>query len=162
MFDLRSRFRYCTQKLTVTLLSQPTWGYVGSTPIREVTVDSNNVTQPEVIVRGRHLDLGEFWVQHVREKTVALSRFGAEVTSFDVEVMHETNPRQASQAWQVEISAFMRKAPLRASGTGPEAEVAFERARETLEQQLRREKRRGRWSRHGSGATAKVARLLRG
>ena len=125
-------------------------------------MDINEVSQPEVIVRGRHLDLGEFWVQHVREKTAALSRFGLDITSFDVEVIHETNPRQASQAWQVEIAAFTRKAPVRAKGAGPEAEIAFERARETVEQQLRRAKRRGRWSRHGTGATAKVARLLRG
>lgn len=128
-------------------------------------MDSNDVTQaPEVVVRGRHLDLGEFWVQHVREKTALLARFGLDVTGFDVEVLHESNPRQASQAWQVEIAARTRGtgAPLRAKGAGHEAEVAFERARETLEQQLRRTAKRTRWSRHGNRATAKVARLLRG
>lgn len=126
-------------------------------------MDSNNsVQQPEVIVRGRHLDLGEFWVEHVREKTAALARFGLGIRGFDVEVLHETNPRQASQAWQVEIAAFTGGVPARAKGAGPEAEVAYERARETLEQTLRRAAKRGRWSRHGTGATAKVARLLRG
>lgn len=126
-------------------------------------MDNDNVTQqPEVVVQGRHLDLGEFWVEHVREKTAALARFGLGITGFNVEVMHETNPRQASQAWQVEIAAYTKGIPLRAKGAGHEAEVAFERARETLEEQLRRASKRGRWSRHGSGATAKVARLLRG
>jgi len=126
-------------------------------------VDTNNTTQqPNVVVRGRHLDLGEFWVTHVREKTLPLARFGLGVTRFDVEVVHETNPRQSSQAWQVEIAAITLGKPLRAKGAGPEAEIAFERARETLELQLRRAAKRGRWSRHGSGATAKVARLLRG
>lgn len=126
-------------------------------------MDTNKpVEMPEVVVRGRHLDLGEFWVQHVREKTSALARFGLGISRFDVEVLHETNPRQASQAWQVEIAAFTQGAPARAKGAGPEAEIAFERARETLEHTLRRASKRGRWSRHGSGATAKVARLLRG
>lgn len=126
-------------------------------------MDSNSpVQQPEVVVRGRHLDLGEFWVQHVREKTAGLARFGLDISKFDVEVSHETNPRQSSNAWQVEIAAFTQGAPARAKGAGPEADVAFERARETLELQLRRAAKRGRWSRHGSGATAKVARLLRG
>jgi ribosomal subunit interface protein len=126
-------------------------------------VDNNNpVQQPEVIVRGRHLDLGEFWVQHVREKTALLARFGMDITRFDVEVLHQGNPRQSSQAWQVEIAAITLGVPARAKGSGPEAEVAFERARETLEHRLRRAAKRGRWSRHGSGATAKVARLLRG
>ena len=126
-------------------------------------MDTNNVTPtPEVVVRGRHLDLGEFWVQHVREKTSQLARFGLDVTGFDVEVSHETNPRQTSQAWQVEIAAFTRGTPLRAKAAGAEAEIAFERARETLEQQLRRSAKRSRWSRHGQRATAKVARLLRG
>ncbi len=118
--------------------------------------------QPDVVVRGRHLELGEFWVEHVREKTAALARFGLGITRFDVEVTHEANPRQASQAWQVEVAAFTRSTPIRAKGAGEKAEIAFERARETLEQQLRRAAKRGRWSRHGSGATAKVARLLRG
>lgn len=126
-------------------------------------MDSNETTsQPNVVVRGRHLDLGDIWVGHVREKTASLSRFGLGTTSFDVEVIHETNPRQSSRAWKVEIAAFTRKGPVRASGHGAEADVAFERARETLEHKLRRLAKRSRWSRHGNGATAKVARLLRG
>ena len=84
-----------------------------------------NGKQPEVIVRGRHLDLGEFWVDHVKEKTAALDRFGINILRFDVEVSHETNPRQSSKAWLVEISAIGDAAPWRAKGTGPEAEVAF-------------------------------------
>lgn len=124
--------------------------------------NTNATTQPDVVVRGRHLDLGEYWVQHVREKTLPLARFGLEITSFDVEVEHETNPRQASLAWHVEITAFTRKTPLRATGEGEKAEIAFERARETLEQQLRRNSKKNRWSRHGNGATARIARLLRG
>ncbi|MHB0928145.1 MAG: HPF/RaiA family ribosome-associated protein [Candidatus Nanopelagicales bacterium] len=126
-------------------------------------MDTNDATQqPDVIVRGRHLELGEFWVEHVREKTVALARFGLGISRFDVEVTREANPRQASQAWQVEVAAITRGTPIRAKGAGEKAEIAFERARETLEHQLRRAAKRGRWSRHGSGATAKVARLLRG
>ena len=66
-----------------------------------------NGKQPEVIVRGRHLDLGEFWVDHVKEKTAALDRFGINILRFDVEVSHETNPRQSSKAWLVEISAIV-------------------------------------------------------
>ncbi len=126
-------------------------------------MNTNEATkQPEVVVRGRHLELGEFWVGHVREKCLLLARFGLGITGFDVEVSHETNPRQASQAWQVEVAAFARKGPIRAKGSGEKAEIAFERARETLEEQLRRAAKRSRWSRHGSGATAKVARMLRG
>ena len=123
---------------------------------------NDTMPQPDVIVRGRHLDLGEFWVEHVREKTALLARFGLGITGFDVEVLHETNPRQSSKAWLVEISARTLGEPIRAKASGDKAEVAFERARETLERQLRRAAKRRRWSRHGNGATAKVARLLRG
>ena len=127
-------------------------------------MDTNNATpQANVVVRGRHLDLGEFWVEHVREKTQPLARFGLDITEFDVEVEHEVNPRRASMAWRVEITAKTRKAaPFRAKGEGEKAEIAFDRARETLEQNLRRAAKRRRWSRHGNGATSKVARLLRG
>lgn len=121
-----------------------------------------NGMQPEVIVRGRHLDLGEFWVTHVKEKTEALDRFGLNIRRFDVEVAHETNPRRSSQAWSVEISAIGDSERWSGRGTGAEAEAAYERARETLEQTLRRVKKRSRWSRHGRAATAKVGRLLRG
>lgn len=121
-----------------------------------------NGMQPEVVVRGRHLDLGEFWVNHVKEKTGTLDRFGLTIYRFDVEVTHATNPRQASRAWEVEISAIGDGSPWRAKGHGPEADVAFERARETLELTLRRAKKRSRWSRHGRTATAKVSRLLGG
>ncbi len=147
-----------------TLLQVLRQGYVSPrTTTWEVSLDTNSpIQQPDVIVRGRHLDLGEFWVQHVREKTAGLARFGLGISRFDVEVLHEANPRQASKAWQVEIAAFTHGAPARAKGTGAEAEIAYERARETLELQLRRAAKRGRWSRHGTGATAKVARLLRG
>lgn len=120
-----------------------------------------NSQQPEVVVRGRHLDLGEFWVNHVKEKTGALDRFGLNIYRFDVEVSHENNPRQASKAWTVELSAVNDSATWRAKGSGAEAEVAFERARETLEHTLRRVHKRSRWSRHGRSATAKVGRLLR-
>lgn len=120
-----------------------------------------NGKEPEVIVRGRHLDLGDIWVDRVKQKTAGLDRFGLTIYRFDVEVMHEPNPRRASQAWSVEISAIGDAAPWRAKGIGAEAEAAFERARETLEHTLRRSKRRQRWSRHGRGATAKVGRLLR-
>ncbi len=123
---------------------------------------NDTMRQPDVIVRGRHLDLGEFWVEHVREKTALLARFGLGITGFDVEVLHEANPRQASKAWLVEISARTLGEPIRAKAAGDKAEVAYERARETLERQLRRVAKRRRWSRHGNGATAKVARLLRG
>lgn len=119
-----------------------------------------NGQQPEVIVRGRHLDLGEFWVDHVKAKTAALDRFGINILRFDVEVSHESNPRQASKAWLVEISAIGDAAPWRARGVGAEAEAAFERARETLEHTLRRAKRRSRWSRHGRASIAKVGRQL--
>lgn len=121
-----------------------------------------NGTQPEVVVRGRHLDLGEFWVGHVKEKTAGLDRFGLVIDRFDVEVTHSVNPRQASRAWEVEISAIGDGAPWRAKGFGAEAEAAYERARETLEQTLRRAKKRSRWSRHGRSATARMSRLLGG
>lgn len=118
------------------------------------------VKEIPVVVRGRHLDLGEFWVQHVKEKMAPLARFNNDLRSFDVEVFHENNPRQASQAWRVEVSAIGKAAPFRATGTGAEAEIAFERARETLEHTLRRAHKKSRWSRHGSGSTTKLGRLL--
>lgn len=124
-------------------------------------MDANEVMQEvPVVVRGRHLDLGEFWVDHVKTKTAGLARFGMDILRFDVEVLHETNPRQNSQAWKVEIAAIGKGAPIRATGTGAEAEAAFERCRETMEHQLRRVHKRSRWSRHRKQSTTKLGRIL--
>ena len=112
---------------------------------------------PTLTIHTRHVEVDNVWLDHVRERTMDLDRFGNNIISIDVEIAHNNNKRQQSHSWHVEISAKVKGHVLRATGEAADPERAFEKSRAVMEANLRRAARRHHWSRHGRNATAKVA-----
>jgi len=118
---------------------------------------SGNAGTPALKIHSRHVDVDAEWLQHVRERTMELDRFGNNIVSFDVEIAHNNNPRQTSHSWHVEISVSVKGHVIRATGEAGDPERAFERSRAVMEGNLRRAARRHHWSRHGRKATMRMA-----
>ena len=118
------------------------------------------MTKPIITIHNRNLDANKEWLEHLRERTLLLDRFGNKIISFDVEVIHQKNPRLAAKAWNVEITARVDGAFIRATGEAPEPERAYEKSHKVMEASLRRAARRHHWSRHGRKATLKVSKQL--
>ncbi len=118
------------------------------------------MSSPTIAIHNRNLDANKEWLEHLRDRTLLLDRFGNNIISFDVEVAHQTNPRLAAKSWHVEITAKIRGAVIRATGEASEPERAYERAHKVMESNLRRASRRHHWSRHGRKSTLKVSQKL--
>lgn len=112
---------------------------------------------PVLKIHTRHVDVDNVWLEHVRERTMELDRFGNNIIGLDVEIAYNSNKRQQSHSWHVEISAKIKGHVLRATGEASDPERAFEKSRAVMEANLRRAARRHHWSRHGRNSTAKVA-----
>jgi ribosomal subunit interface protein len=117
-------------------------------------------SSPTLTIHSRHIEVDAEWLEHVRERTLELDRFGNNLISLDVEIAHNNNKRQQSHSWHVEISAAIKGHIIRATGEAADPERAFEKARAVMESNLRRAARRHHWSRHGRRATLRVANLL--
>lgn len=118
------------------------------------------MSNPIITIHNRNLDANKEWLEHLRERTLKLDRFGNKIISIDVEIAHQTNPRLAAKSWHVEITAKVDGAVIRATGEAPEPEKAYERSHKVMESNLRRAARRHHWSRHGRKATMKVSQKL--
>ena len=105
----------------------------------------------DVIVRGRHIDLSQRFREHATDKVSKLDRFGVPVTRIDVEVTHETNPRLAERAFDVELTCRGSGPVIRAEAASADKWAALELAYDRLEERLRRaaDKRRSA-RRHGT------------
>ena len=115
---------------------------------------------PVLTIHSRHVEVDAEWVEHVRERTLELDRFGNGILTMDVEIAHNDNRRQVGHAWHVEISVSIKGHMIRATGEAADPERAFEKSRAVMEANLRRAARRHHWSRHGRNSTAKVAQVL--
>ncbi len=122
--------------------------------------NKSNHSAPTLKIHSRHVDVDHEWIDHVRERTLELDRFGNNILAMDVEIAHNNNPRQTSHSWHVELSFQIKGHVIRATGEAADPERAFERARAVMESNLRRAARRHHWSRHGRKATMKVANVL--
>ncbi|MEY2672713.1 MAG: hypothetical protein RL228_867 [Actinomycetota bacterium] len=118
------------------------------------------MSDPTISIHNRHLEANKEWLEHLRERTLELDRFGNNIIAFDVEVAHQNNPRLAAKSWHVEITAKVKGALIRATGEASEPEKAYERAFKVMESNLRRAAKRHHWSRHGRKSTMKVSEKL--
>jgi ribosomal subunit interface protein len=118
------------------------------------------MSNPIIVIHNRNSEANKEWLEHLRERTLKLDRFGNHIISFDVEIMHQVNPRLSSKAWHIEITAKVDGAVIRATGEASEPERAYERSFKVMESNLRRAARRHHWSRHGRKATLKVSQKL--
>ncbi|MEY3696714.1 MAG: hypothetical protein RJA41_364 [Actinomycetota bacterium] len=118
------------------------------------------MSDPIISINNRHVEANKEWLDHLRQRTLELDRFGNNIISFDVEVAHQNNPRLSAKSWHVEITAKVRGAVIRATGESSEPEKAYERAHKVMESNLRRAAKRQHWSRHGRKATLRVSQKL--
>lgn len=118
------------------------------------------MTDPIISIHNRSVEANKEWLEHLKDRTQKLDRFGNNIVSFDVEISHFTNPRLSAKSWHVEITAKIKGALIRATGEAAEPERAYERAHKVMESNLRRAARRHHWSRHGRKSTMKVTEKL--
>lgn len=118
---------------------------------------SNNI---QLNIHRRHLELDADWLEHVRERTFELDRFGNKIIAIDVEISYAKNRRQQSHAWHVEIRTRVDGHTILAVAESSDPERTFEKARAIMESNLRRAARRHHWSRHGRKATMRVNEAL--
>jgi ribosomal subunit interface protein len=92
----------------------------------------------EIVVRGRNVEVPEHFRQHVEDKVGQLERFDAKIERFDVELLHEKNPRQSSNCQRVEITLRGKGPVVRAEACAADFQSALDASVAKLENRLRR------------------------
>jgi ribosomal subunit interface protein len=92
----------------------------------------------EIVVRGRRTDVPERFREHVESKLAKLGKYDNRMTRIDVEVTREVNPRQASEAERVEITARSKGPVIRAEAAAQDRYAALDVAVGRIESRLRR------------------------
>jgi ribosomal subunit interface protein len=92
----------------------------------------------DVVVKGRHIEVGDRFRTQAEAKLAKLTKLDAKVTRIDVEVCEERNPRQADQKSRVELTCRTRGPVVRAEASASEPFAAFDLAAGKLESRLRR------------------------
>lgn len=92
----------------------------------------------EIVVRGRNVEVPEHFRQHVEDKVGQLERFDAKIERFDVELLHEKNPRQSANCQRVEITLRGKGPVVRAEACAADFQSALDAAVSKLENRLRR------------------------
>lgn len=107
------------------------------------------MSSPEIVVKGRHLELSPGFRERVDEKLGRIAKFGVPLRRIDVEVSKESNPRLSDRAFEVELTCRGKGPVIRAEASAPDKYVALDRAYTRLEERLRRHADRHRFHRHG-------------
>jgi ribosomal subunit interface protein len=92
----------------------------------------------EIVVRGRNVEVPEHFRQHVEDKVGQLERFDAKIERFDVELLHEKNPRQSANCQRVEITLRGKGPVVRAEACAADFQSALDASVTKLENRLRR------------------------
>ncbi|MCP2258688.1 SSU ribosomal protein S30P /sigma 54 modulation protein [Streptoalloteichus tenebrarius] len=92
----------------------------------------------DIVVKGRNVEVPEHYRTHVAEKLARLERYDRKVISFDVELFHEPNRRQAKNCQRVEITGKGRGPVIRAEASAGDFYAALDVAVHKLENRLRR------------------------
>lgn len=100
------------------------------------------VTNADVVVKGRNVEVPDHFRLYVSEKLARLERFDKTIYLFDVELDHEKNRRQRKNCQHVEITARGRGPVVRGEACADSFYAALESAVCKLENRLRRSKDR--------------------
>jgi ribosomal subunit interface protein len=92
----------------------------------------------EIVVRGRKTEVPDRFRRHVEDKLERLEKYDGRLTRIDVELTHETNPRQASESERVEITARSKGPVIRAEAAAQDPYAALDVAMSKIESRLRR------------------------
>jgi ribosomal subunit interface protein len=92
----------------------------------------------EIIVSGHHTEVPERFRSHVETKLAKLVQYDSRVQRVDVEVIHESNPRQSGTAERVEITVHGKGPVIRAEASAPDRYAALDAVLPKLVEQARR------------------------
>lgn len=92
----------------------------------------------KIIIHPRHAELASDFSSIVEEKLLSMDRFSVTIDRIEVEVLHETNPRQGKQAHRVIITSHGSGPLLRAEASSFNDLAAFDEAVKSIELQIRK------------------------
>ncbi|MCW2693317.1 MAG: sigma 54 modulation protein/ribosomal protein [Mycobacterium sp.] len=93
----------------------------------------------EIVVKGRHAEVGERFRQHAQAKLERLGRLDQSIKRIEVEVCRENNPRQSDICERVELTCRHRGPVVRAEASAPDSYTALDKALDKIEERLRRD-----------------------
>jgi ribosomal subunit interface protein len=115
----------------------------------------------DIVVKGRHAEIPERFRQQVAEKLAKIEKLDPKVTSVDVELSRERNPRQSDLCERVELTVYSRGPVVRAEASAQDGYAALDAAYQKLEARLRRSHDRRRVH-HGNKTPVSVAMATAG
>ncbi len=92
----------------------------------------------DIVVKGRNVEVPAHYRQHVTEKLRKVERFDQKIIRVDVELCHESNPRQVDRCQRVEITCYSRGPVIRAEADAGDFYSALDAALAKLDNRLRR------------------------
>jgi len=132
---------------------------------RRKSILKAEVTQVDIVVKGRKAEVTDRFRAHVEEKLGRIERYDGKAISLDVELSKERNPRQADRCDRIEITMRSRGPVIRAEACAADAYSALDLAVGKLEARLRKaaDRRRVHHGRHSpvsvSAAMATLAQF---
>ena len=99
-------------------------------------------SHPSIVVTGRRVVVPEHFREHVAEKLLRLEKFDPRCHRIEVELAHETNPRQSKQCQRVQVTVLGKGPVVRAEARAENFYAALELAGDKLMERLRRSKDR--------------------
>jgi ribosomal subunit interface protein len=110
----------------------------------------------DIIVKGRHTDVGDRFRRHVDTKLAKVEKLDPKVIRVDVEVSEERNPRQSDTRERIELTIVSRGPVIRAEAAADDRYAALDVALGKLEGRLRRmcDRRKVHHSGHGRARLA--------
>jgi ribosomal subunit interface protein len=103
----------------------------------------------DIVVVSRHTDVPERFRRHVEGKLAKVNQLSPYAQRVDVEITHETNPRQAERAERVELTVRARGPVVRAEASASDRYAALDLATAKLVERLRRDHDRRNRKHHG-------------
>ncbi len=92
----------------------------------------------DIVVKGRNVEVPEHFRVHVSEKLARTERYDPKMAHVDVELSHESNPRQAKNRQRVQITVVGRGPAVRAEAAAESFYAALDLAVDKLDTRLRK------------------------
>ena len=116
----------------------------------------------EIVVTARHTAVTDRFRRHLEEKLAKVEQLAPRTQRLDVEISHESNPRQAHTCERVEITVRAKGPVIRAEACADDPYAALDMAQEKLLERLRRarDRRKVHHGRHNPRSVAEATRDL--
>ena len=92
----------------------------------------------EIVVTARHVEIPDRFRRHVEEKLAKVEQLSPRLQRIDVELSHESNPRQSDTCDRVELTVRAKGPVIRAEACADDPYAALDLAQEKLLERLRR------------------------